>query len=123
MSAFVLIPSGKHPDFYELETRPWGTISKRCWVDEDHIMHQTEGKVRLFDTGGVYSVERCPAKTAVRGWKMKPRPQYFPAPTLTDERFSDFVDMYYEHHLYMHDEWDCESIDFNQFVAIYGVEI
>lgn len=49
--------------------------------------------------------------------------QHFPAPVLTDDMFSDFVDMYYEHHLYMHDEWNCESIDFNQFVAIYGVEI
>lgn len=49
--------------------------------------------------------------------------QHFPAPILTDDMFSDFVDMYYEYHLNMNDEWDCEHPDFNQFIAMTGVEI
>ena len=49
--------------------------------------------------------------------------QHFPAPILTNDMFSDFVDMYYEYHLNMHDEWDCEHPDFNQFIAMAGIEI
>ena len=49
--------------------------------------------------------------------------QHFPAPVLTNDAFIDFVDMYYEYHLNMHDEWNCESPDFNQFIAMAGVEI
>lgn len=84
MSAFVLIKSGKHPDVYERETYPWGTVTKRCWMDGFHIKHETDGKVRFFDTEvawtdqEVYSVERWFAKTAVRYWGMKPRPEEIP---------------------------------------------
>lgn len=49
--------------------------------------------------------------------------QYFPAPILTNDAFIDFVDMYYEFHLNMHDEQDCEHPDFNQFIAMAGIEI
>lgn len=79
MSAFVLIKSGKHPDVYELETYPWGTVLRRCWMDGIHIKYATPGKVRLFDTGvawtdpEVHSTERWFAKTAVRYWGMKQR--------------------------------------------------
>lgn len=84
MSTFKLIKSGKHPDVIERETYPWGTVTRRCWMDEFRIMRQTDGKVRFFDTEvgwtdpKEYSVERWFAKTAVRCWKMKPRPEEIP---------------------------------------------
>lgn len=49
--------------------------------------------------------------------------QHFPAPTLTNDAFIDFVDMYYEYHLNMHDEQDCEHLNFDQFIAMTGIEI
>ena len=49
--------------------------------------------------------------------------QYFPAPILTNDAFIDFVDMYYEYHLNMHDEQDCEHLNFDQFIAMTGIEI